>query len=100
MELRVLGLIDHTHSPAAKLFQDAVVRDCLSDHEGGPTVLANLRAEPETSQCAAGAGSCFGRLIPTSSRALGKDGVLPARCSWSGGILFSHSKKVLEIGLN
>src|SRR5437867_4100555 len=44
--------------------------------------------------------SCFGRLIPTSSRALGKHGVLPARCSWSGGILFSHSKKVLEIGLD
>src|SRR2546425_4177047 len=56
VQLGVLGLVDHTHAAAAKLFQNAVVRKSLSDHEGGPIVLANLRAEPETSQRAAGVG--------------------------------------------
>ena len=32
MQPRVLGLVDHTHTAAAELFHDAVVRDGLVDH--------------------------------------------------------------------
>jgi hypothetical protein len=31
-ELHILGLEDHAHPTAAKLFDDAVVRDSLADH--------------------------------------------------------------------
>jgi hypothetical protein len=31
---RVLGLVNHTHSAAAQLLDDAVVRDGLADHFG------------------------------------------------------------------
>ena len=31
-KLCVLGLVDHTHSPAAELLDDAVVRDGLAEH--------------------------------------------------------------------
>jgi len=34
-ELDVLGLVDHTHTTAAELIDDAVVRDGLIDHEIG-----------------------------------------------------------------
>src|SRR5271169_3651110 len=38
MEGRVLGLVDHTHSPAAQLLDDSVMRDGLADHaRGEPT---------------------------------------------------------------
>jgi len=30
-ELDILGLVNHTHAATAKLFDDAVVRDSLSD---------------------------------------------------------------------
>lgn len=32
VELGVLGLIDHTHSPAAEFFEDFVVRNNFADH--------------------------------------------------------------------
>src|ERR1700730_14602553 len=32
VELDVLGLVDDTHTSAAKLFDDAIVRDGLADH--------------------------------------------------------------------
>ena len=32
VQLHVLGLIDHTHSPVAELIDNAVVRDGLADH--------------------------------------------------------------------
>jgi len=31
-KFRVLGLVDHTHSAPAQLFDDAVVRDGMPDH--------------------------------------------------------------------
>ena len=34
-QARVLGLVHHAHPAAAKLFQDAVVRDSLADHIPG-----------------------------------------------------------------
>ena len=36
LELGVLGLIDHTHAPAAQLLQDAVVGEGLTNHRGLP----------------------------------------------------------------
>src|SRR5713226_2114298 len=42
-ELEVLGLIDHTHTPAAQLLQDAVMRDGLAGHARGlPAVYSRL----------------------------------------------------------
>ena len=32
MQRRVLGLIDHSHSPATQLLDDTVVRNGLADH--------------------------------------------------------------------
>jgi hypothetical protein len=36
----VLGLVDHTHTPAAELFYDAVMRDGLADHRATPCYAA------------------------------------------------------------
>ena len=33
VQARVLGFVDHAHATAAELFDDAVVRDGLADHE-------------------------------------------------------------------
>ncbi len=33
-ELRILGLVYHSHAAAAELFQNAVARDSLADHQG------------------------------------------------------------------
>src|SRR4029077_1844744 len=33
-QLAVFSLVDHAHTTATKLFQDAIVRDGLTDHEG------------------------------------------------------------------
>ncbi len=35
VQARVLRLINDTHATAAQLPDDAVVRDCLADHNGG-----------------------------------------------------------------
>src|SRR5258708_4061433 len=45
----VLGLVHHTHAPAAQLLKDAVVRDGRTDHV--PSALANSnkeRAQPRS----------------------------------------------------
>ncbi len=34
LQLRVFGLVDHTHPALAQFLGDAVVRDCLADHAG------------------------------------------------------------------
>src|SRR5262249_27856657 len=47
----VLGLVNHTHSAATKLFDDAVVRDGLADERLGLRHLASmLSCEYGTSQ--------------------------------------------------
>jgi hypothetical protein len=45
LEFGVLGLIDHTHTPATQLFYDAVVGDRLADHGRAPERKKPERAE-------------------------------------------------------
>jgi len=56
-ELRVLGLIDHTHAAATQLFQNAVVGNGLTNHGEGPASglirdsdCRHLRPQPRASQ--------------------------------------------------
>src|ERR1017187_9387324 len=45
MQPRVLGFIDHTHATAAKLFDNAVVRDGLADHLGANLTLVKRASQ-------------------------------------------------------
>jgi hypothetical protein len=49
-ERRVFGLVDHTHAPAAELFQDAIVRNGLTDHCEGSAFGGHLRPRLQLSQ--------------------------------------------------
>jgi len=49
-EVHILGFIDHTHSPTAESFDDAVVRDSLTYHEWRRNSGCNLRVEQSRSQ--------------------------------------------------
>jgi len=50
LELGVLGLIDHTHAPAAQLLQDAIVGYALANHGDGPAFGGYLRLRLQLSQ--------------------------------------------------
>ena len=65
MQADILGLIDDTHSAAAKPFQDAVVRDGLPDEGVGYRHGGHLRFLSGVSQSIA-IGYCSQRYIPVS----------------------------------
>src|SRR5438445_9484696 len=46
MQPSVLGLVNHTHAPAAQLFDDAVVRDGLTNHRSGVLSLSDEHGRP------------------------------------------------------
>src|SRR6266704_3983371 len=48
MQPRVLGLVHHTHPAAAKLLDDAVVRDGLTDHGNAGTQGCHVRSAART----------------------------------------------------
>src|SRR5580704_5492644 len=50
----VLSLVHHTHAPAAQLFQDAIVRNGLTDHWG--PLWSDVRRSRKASQSGAGYG--------------------------------------------
>ena len=52
----VLGLVDHTHAAGADLGDDAIVGDCLADHQGV--------TRPECYTCAGGVALSSISLIP------------------------------------
>jgi hypothetical protein len=49
MKVGVLGLVDHTHSAASEILNDAVVQDGLADHGGLTSLLARGASIPQTS---------------------------------------------------
>src|SRR5580700_584354 len=59
-KLGVLGLVDNTHTAAAKLLDDAVVRDGLTDHTG-----ANLTSVKQASQLRSGISYICEKKCPT-----------------------------------
>ena len=49
-EFNVLGFVDHSHTTAAQLLNDAVVRDGLADHEWARDSGCNIRDATRQSQ--------------------------------------------------
>src|SRR5712691_10575847 len=43
IQLLITGAVNHTHPSGGYLFQDAVVAECLANHEEGPALADHFR---------------------------------------------------------
>src|SRR6516164_3695363 len=59
-ELGVFGLVDHAHSAATELLQDAVVRNDLADHTKSSSVLRSSKTDKSSFR----ASPYYGRRLP------------------------------------